>query len=150
MGYTVNFHPHPFTDPSLVNFQRISWPLTRNSCDQSLQSRPERTDTVRPEASTIVSGSWRRSVEHWWSNSMRRPSAPGRETRFYVINFTCNMIIQLSKRQEYMLYVEYTSCYTAFNNDPHSYIKKINYSTEILTYIKTHTYTIFVLQCAFI
>jgi len=31
---------------------------------------------MRPVESNNVSGSWRRSVEHWRSNSTRRPSTP--------------------------------------------------------------------------
>jgi len=41
MGNTVKLQPQPLTEPSLVNFQRISSPVTRISCDQSDHSRPE-------------------------------------------------------------------------------------------------------------
>ena len=40
IGYTVNLQPHPFTEPSLVNFHLSSSPLIRSSCDQSVHSRP--------------------------------------------------------------------------------------------------------------
>jgi hypothetical protein len=54
-------------------------PVIRISVDQSLHSRPDRIDTVRPVPSIIVRGSWRLSVEHCRSNSTRRPFAPSRE-----------------------------------------------------------------------
>ena len=57
IGYTVQRHPQPFTEPSLINFQRSSSPLMRSSLDQSDHSRPERTETTRPVLSIIVSGS---------------------------------------------------------------------------------------------
>jgi hypothetical protein len=41
---------------------------------------PDLMETVLPEASIIVSGSCRLSVEHWWSNSTLKPSAPGIRT----------------------------------------------------------------------
>jgi len=42
--------------------------------------RPERTETMRPLESISVRGSCLRSVEHWRSNSTRKPSAPAQYT----------------------------------------------------------------------
>jgi hypothetical protein len=50
--------------------------------DQSLHSRPDRTDTVRPVPSIIVRGSCRLSVEHCRSNSTRRPFVPSEKHQF--------------------------------------------------------------------
>ena len=57
-------------------------PVIRISVDQSLHSRPDRIDTVRPVLSIIVRGSWRLSVEHCRSNSTRRPLAPSKNNSF--------------------------------------------------------------------
>ena len=63
-GYTVKRQPHPLTEPSELNFHLSSSPWMRSSGDQSVHSRPERMATMRPVESIMVSGSWRRSVEH--------------------------------------------------------------------------------------
>lgn len=77
-----------------ISFLYQTVPVMRISVDQSLHSRPDRIDTVRPVPSIIVRGSWRLSVEHCRSNSTRRPLAPSTENCF---QFTRSLHIILSK-----------------------------------------------------
>lgn len=76
-------------------------PVIRISVDQSLHSRPDRLDTVRPVPSIIVRGSWRLSVEHCRSNSTRRPLAPSKENFFQL---TRSLHIILRKLTYQLLY----------------------------------------------
>ena len=76
-------------------------PVIRISVDQSLHSRPDRLDTVRPVPSIIVRGSWRLSVEHCRSNSTRRPLAPSKENCFWL---TRSLHIILRKLTHQLLY----------------------------------------------
>lgn len=46
---------------------------------------PDRTETILLTPSMMVSGSWRRSVEHWRSNSTLSPSAPKQQQRIYTL-----------------------------------------------------------------
>lgn len=90
-------------------------PVIRISVDQSLHSRPDRIDTVRPVPSIIVRGSWRLSVEHCRSNSTRRPLAPSKENHFQL---TKSLHILLRK-QTYQLHcgisISYTESYRNAN-----------------------------------
>lgn len=90
-------------------------PVIRISVDQSLHSRPDRIDTVRPVPSIIVRGSWRLSVEHCRSNSTRRPLAPSKENHFQLTR----SLRVLLRKQTYQLHccicISYTDSYRNAN-----------------------------------
>jgi hypothetical protein len=58
MGYTVNLQPQPFTEPSLVNFQRNSSPGSNKTIDQELELSTNRQDGLQELSCGIFSNKY--------------------------------------------------------------------------------------------